>query len=61
MNLPIQSAPVMRGQDRGTERSPLASSHTVAQSGILPGGACLACSFLPPPYRAICELLCKVV
>jgi hypothetical protein len=64
MNLPIQSAPVMRGQDRGIARPPDPLSRTIAPSQIAPapgGGICPICQSLPPPYNTICQLLCPII
>jgi hypothetical protein len=59
MNFPIQSAPAMRGQDRGNlVLPPNASVDTVAQSQGLPGNLCSLCTLLPAPYNTICQAIC---
>jgi hypothetical protein len=57
MNLPIQSAPVMRGQDRGTLQPP-APGGTVAASQAAAGNWCSLCALLPAPYNTICQTVC---
>jgi hypothetical protein len=59
MNLPMQSPPVLRGQDRRAQaHSSNAASPGVAQSDLL-GTACAACSLLPSPWNTICQAICK--
>jgi hypothetical protein len=60
MNLPIQSAPVMRGQDRGSPAvAPHAVSHAIGQSQAgTTSPACGLCALLPAPYNAICQAVC---
>jgi hypothetical protein len=65
MKLPIQSAPVMRGQDRSIALPSQAPRSTIAPSQLVPtpgtGGICPVCQFLPPPYNTICQLVCPIV
>jgi hypothetical protein len=60
MNLPIQSAPVMRGQDRGSAAlAPDAVSRAIGQSQAgTTSPVCGLCSLLPAPYNSICQAVC---
>jgi hypothetical protein len=57
MNLPIQSAPVMRGQDRGI-LPPATPGGSVAASQAAANNWCSLCSLLPAPYNTICQTIC---
>ena len=58
MNLPIQAAPVMRGQERGLAHPTGGIEPTVAQSQL----SCdTVCALVPAQYKALCTQICNLI
>jgi hypothetical protein len=64
MNFPIQTAPVLRGHDRGKQAMPPpAADPTAGQSQVAgPKSAfCAACALAPPPWSLVCSIFCPLI
>lgn len=59
MDLPIQAAPVMRGQHRSDQLYQLPGVNLAVGQSQLPCDA--ICALVPAQYRPICQALCPVL